>query len=141
HWQFQRSVHIHSGTKRTVGISNHSLYHDVTTVRADPWLYGGDPASKAASGPGVRRQAHRSADLDARQILLRHGEMGIEPVHRRQADDRVARIKILAKVDAAHTQVAGDRRNDPFLGDAGVQLPDRSQRLIVLGPPLVEHFA
>src|SRR3546814_1146168 len=77
-----------------------------------------------------------SSDL----ILLRQGKIDKKPVERRQRGDGIARIEILAQIDATDAEFASEGRTDLLLGDARVELLHLRNRLVALGTPLLQEF-
>ena len=63
--------------------------------------------------PDLHRLAHR--EIGAR--LLRQGEVDIEIVEVGQGDDRRAGVQVLADLDLAHAELAGEGRAHQLLGD------------------------
>lgn len=74
------------------------------------------------------------------QILLRHGEIGVEPVERGQRGDFIAGVQVLAQIDPPHTDLPGKGGDNALLRDPRIVLPHRGDGLIVFRPPLIEHF-
>src|SRR3546814_17868949 len=74
------------------------------------------------------------------KILLRQGKIDEKPVERRQRGDGIARIAILAQIDATDAEFASEGRAELLLGDARVDLLPPSTRLIAPGTPLLQAF-
>src|SRR3546814_20451324 len=75
------------------------------------------------------------------KILLRQGKIDEKPVERRQRGDGIARIEILAQIDATDAEFASEGRPDLLLGDARVELLHLRNRLVALRTPLLQQYA
>ena len=95
-------------------------------------------ASNTPLGEGVDADLDRLAHLDLRAALLRQGEVDIERVEVGEGDQRGPRPHILAGLDLADPEPAGERRLDPLLVDGGPDPGHVGARLVELRLILVQ---
>ena len=73
---------------------------------------------------GIDANLDRLADRESGARLLRQGEVDVELVEIGEGDDRRAGVEILADIDLAHAELAGERRADQFLVDQRLGVGD-----------------
>ena len=131
----ERHLHVdeHAGAQFAEGIPERRLDLHVAGRLVNLRVDGRDRADRPGEPHAVRGHADLGADLERRDVLLRHGEVHVDRIHRLQGNDRVAPLQVLAQVHLPEPQHAGERGPDRLALDRGPHLAHVRLRGLGLG--------
>ena len=119
------------GAQRSPGVVHHRLHRDQPRGGIDLGVDAGDGALEVEMIL-AEAQAHRLAQLDLRQLLLRNGEIDPHLAEVLQGRDCRAGRQELAGIDLGNADGAGERRLDRLLLERRLDLRQGTLRLVEL---------
>ena len=121
--EHHRHVDEHARPERLVLVGQARAHLHRARRGVDRGIDGRDRAIDGSATIDARaeRHAHRHADLQVRQPLLREGEVGVDAVDRLEHRDRRPWIEVLTEVHVADAEAPREGRAHRLLGDLSLE--------------------
>src|SRR5271155_3801500 len=114
----------HAGKQQALGVGHRRFNLDVARAGIDLGVDRIDFADERRAGIGIGRDRDLLSHGDLRQLLLRKVEVHIDRVDGLQGHQLVARVQVLARINRADTELAGERSAYGFLVERRYLLRD-----------------